>query len=156
MMSGIRSADTKPEMQIRRALHARGYRYRLHDGKVPGRPDLVFRSRRAVILVHGCFWHGHNCDLFRLPGTRTEFWRDKIGRNRKRDADVLGMLIACDWRAFTVWECGLRGRHAPGLEVVVQSIEAWLDSDEMSGEIRGGTDGGNKSSSLDRGIRKAD
>ncbi len=93
MMAGIRSRDTKPELAIRRALHAMGYRYRLH-GKLPGRPDLVFPSRNAVIFIHGCFWHGHDCPLFRLPGSRTSFWTTKIDGNRRRDAAALEALAA--------------------------------------------------------------
>ena len=78
MMSGIRGRDTKPELRVRKALHARGFRYRVHQTRLPGKPDIVLPCFRAVVLVHGCFWHGHDCPLFRLPGTRTDFWRDKI------------------------------------------------------------------------------
>ena len=85
LMAGIGPTNTKPEMLIRRRLHALGYRYRLHVKGLPGKPDLVFPSRRAAIFVHGCFWHGHNCTLFRWPATREEFWRSKIGGNVARD-----------------------------------------------------------------------
>src|SRR5688500_15794308 len=85
-MSRVRGKDTKPEMLLRRGLHACGLRYRLHPKDVPGRPDLVFPRHGAVILVHGCFWHGHDCPLFKWPATRAEFWRKKIEGNRARDA----------------------------------------------------------------------
>src|SRR3546814_10547828 len=83
MMSGIRSTNTKPEMILRRGLHAAGFRFRLHDRRLPGKPDLVFPRYSAVLFAHGCFWHGHNCHLFRLPATRTDFWAAKIDRNRQ-------------------------------------------------------------------------
>ena len=108
-MSRIRGRDTKPEMFIRKGLHARGLRYRLQDRKLPGRPDLVFPRHCAVILVHGCFWHGHDCAMFRLPATRTAFWEDKITTNRKRDANAHQALLALGWRVLTVWECSLKG-----------------------------------------------
>ena len=90
IMSNIRGKDTRPEMTVRRGLHARGFRYRLHDRRLPGRPDLVFPRCHALILVHGCFWHGHNCHLFRWPESRAEFWRGKINGNKARDAVNLG------------------------------------------------------------------
>lgn len=108
-MSRVRGKDTKPEMLLRKGLHARGLRYRLHPKDVPGKPDLVFPRYRAVILVHGCFWHGHNCPLFKWPATRPEFWRKKIEGNRARDARTLEELQAAGWRTLVVWECALRG-----------------------------------------------
>lgn len=138
MMSGIRGKNTKPEMLIRRALHARGFRYRLHGRKLPGRPDLVFAGRHAVIFIHGCFWHGHDCELFRLPGTRTEFWREKIQGNSERDATTVEKLTKQGWRVLSVWECGFRGRQSIGLDAVVNRIEKWLNSNRSTGEIRGG------------------
>ena len=137
MMSGIRGKDTKPEMIIRRGLHCRNYRYRLHDRRLPGNPDLVFRSRRAVIFVHGCFWHGHDCPLFRWPSTRADWWRDKIGANRMRDQKVRQELIAAGWRQARIWECALkgRGRQEPGR--VIDRLAAWLDGDEGELDLRG-------------------
>lgn len=96
-MSRIRGRDTKPEMLIRRGLHARGLRYRLQDRSLPGRPDLVFPRHHAVILVHGCFWHGHDCPMFRLPATRREFWSAKIESNRNRDVKAHDALLCLDW-----------------------------------------------------------
>ncbi|MEJ7139227.1 very short patch repair endonuclease [Amphibiibacter pelophylacis] len=126
MMAGIRGSHTRPELAVRHELHRRGYRYRLHGRDLPGRPDIVLPRWQAVIFVHGCFWHGHDCALFRLPGTRTGFWQDKIARNRERDADHLAALTALGWRTAVVWECALRGRGALGLTPVADALEAWL------------------------------
>jgi len=108
-MRRIRGRDTKPELLIRYGLHALGLRYRLQDRSLPGRPDLVFPRYRAVIFVHGCFWHGHNCPLFRLPATRVEFWSAKIDVNRARDVRASDALLTGGWRILTVWECCLKG-----------------------------------------------
>lgn len=105
-MAKIRSKDTKPELKIRRALHAIGYRYRLHDRNLPGRPDLVFAGRRKVIFVNGCFWHGHDCPVgSRLPKTNTDFWAEKRRRNQERDAIQRSQLTDMGWTYVDVWEC---------------------------------------------------
>ena len=136
-MARIRGRDTRPELVIRRGLHARGYRYRLHERKLPGRPDLVFPARRAAILVHGCFWHGHDCHLFRWPDSRAAFWREKIGRNRERDVATRASLQDAGWRVLEIWECALKGRaRRPADDIIAQSA-AWLDSSARCGEIRG-------------------
>lgn len=142
MMSGIRAKDTKPEMILRRGLHAQGFRFRLHDRRLPGSPDLVFSGRRAVIFVHGCFWHGHSCHLFRLPATRPDFWRAKIEGNIRRDEASVAMLSATGWRVLTVWECALKGRQRLPLEVVVDRASDWLISGMGCKMIVGGDDGG--------------
>jgi len=111
-MSRIRGSNTKLEVLVRKGLHARGLRYRLGGAKLPGRPDIVLPKYRTVVFVHGCFWHGHNCPLYRLPKTRPEFWADKIGKNRARDLRVTAELEAMGWRVLTVWECSLRGKTA--------------------------------------------
>ncbi len=134
MMSGIRSKDTQPEMIVRRALHARGFRYRLHVKDLPGKPDLVFPRYRSVLLIHGCFWHGHDCHLFKVPGTRTEFWLGKIGRNRERDADVKKALAELGWRVLEVWECELRAARKDGYLPVVERVAAWLSSTALDNE----------------------
>lgn len=108
-MSKVRSKDTKPEMFVRRLVHGMGYRYRLHVGTLPGKPDLVFPSRRKIIFVHGCFWHGHDCPLGRIPKSRVEFWVGKIEANRSRDAVNIGKLERLGWTSLAVWECQLRG-----------------------------------------------
>jgi DNA mismatch endonuclease, patch repair protein len=115
MMAGIRGKDTKPEMIVRRALHARGFRYTLHNRKLPGSPDLCFPKYRAVIFVHGCFWHGHECELFQWPKTRQEFWQEKIGANRKRDRRVVRELRRQGWRVITVWECAVKNAKPEAL-----------------------------------------
>ncbi|ENY82809.1 very short patch repair endonuclease [Sphingopyxis sp. MC1] len=140
-MARIRGKDTRPEMVIRRGLHARGFRYRLHAA-LPGKPDLVFPARRAAVFVNGCFWHGHDCPLFRLPGTRPDFWSAKIARNRERDAEVLAMLHASGWRTLTIWECSLRGRDRRPAEEVLDLAGNWLCSSASEGNIRGGLDAG--------------
>ncbi len=137
MMAGIRSKNTKPELALRKALHRRGFRYRLHGLDIPGKPDLVFRSRRAVIFVHGCFWHGHHCPLFRLPSTRPEFWENKIAANRKRDELVKTRLSDLGWRQLVIWECATRGKNADSLESVADRAAGWLRSKKKSAEIRG-------------------
>lgn len=107
-MSRVRSKDTKPEMRVRRLVHGLGYRYRLHVRELPGTPDLVFPSRRAVIFVHGCFWHRHeNCALARLPKSRLDFWRKKLESNTTRDAAQQERLRELGWRVLVVWECQL-------------------------------------------------
>lgn len=137
MMSGIKARNTEPEMQIRHALHAEGFRYRLHAPEIPGKPDLVFPRYHATIFVHGCFWHGHDCPLYRIPGTRPEFWKAKIERNRQRDAEVQIQLALSGWRSMTVWECAIRGAGRLGLEETVKLIKAWLpDLSLQKGEIR--------------------
>ncbi|MGE7470053.1 very short patch repair endonuclease [Bosea sp. NPDC003192] len=137
MMSGIRGKNTKPEMIIRRGLHALGFRFRLHEKKLPGKPDLVFPGRKAVIFIHGCFWHGHDCNLFKWPSSRVEFWQAKIFRNREIDAAAEAALLAAGWRVAAVWECALKGRTRLPLEVVIGQCAAWLRSEEASLTIRG-------------------
>jgi DNA mismatch endonuclease (patch repair protein) len=130
MMAGIGPANTRPEMIMRRGLHALGYRYRLHERSLPGKPDLVFPRRRAVIFVNGCFWHGHDCHLFRWPATRPEFWRDKIGGNVRRDVTTREKLHALDWRVADVWECTVKGRARWPIEEVLARCVTFLEGDE--------------------------
>lgn len=140
MMSGIRASDTGPEMAIRRGLFAKGFRYRLHVRSLPGKPDIVFRSRRAVIFVHGCFWHGHECHLFKWPTSRAKFWKSKIEANRRRDRRVEDALGATGWRVLTIWECSLKGRAKLGSATVVEAAESWLRSSEPDMTISGMSD----------------
>lgn len=134
-MSRIRGRDTRPELAIRRGLHARGYRFRLHVKDLPGHPDVVFAKRRAVLFVHGCFWHGHNCRLFRMPATRAEFWASKIAANRSRDAKVCAALTDAGWRVLTVWECSLRGVDRWPEEQILDFCEAFLNGAVSTQEI---------------------
>ncbi|ATG48275.1 very short patch repair endonuclease [Celeribacter ethanolicus] len=136
-MAAIRGADTKPEMLIRRGLHARGFRYRLHDRKLPGKPDIVLPKHRAVIFVNGCFWHGHDCPLFRWPATRQEFWRTKITGNIERDARNIDMLLVSGWRVATVWECALKGRGRLSPEAAIDSLTRWICSEGQRLSLEG-------------------
>ncbi|WP_133832485.1 very short patch repair endonuclease [Arthrobacter sp. AG258] len=116
-MSRIRGKDTKPELLVRRLLHAKGYRYRLHGTsagtKLPGNPDLVFAGRHKVIFVHGCFWHFHTCRVGQhAPKANADFWKAKRTRTRERDADQLRQLESAGWKVLTVWECELKDRSA--------------------------------------------
>jgi DNA mismatch endonuclease (patch repair protein) len=126
MMSGIRGKNTKPEIRVRSLLHRAGYRFRLHVSHLPGRPDIVLPRHRAVVFVHGCFWHGHACPLFKIPGTRSSFWRTKIERNRANDADALSRLVEDNWRIATVWECALKGRKRLSDEAIATRLTRWL------------------------------
>ena len=128
MMSGIRATNTKPEQQIRKALYHRGFRYRINDKALPGKPDLVFRSRSAVILVHGCFWHGHDCHLFKWPKSRPDWWRAKIRRNQERDKQVHNLLQEEGWRIAEVWECALKGKTRLPMENVIDQLSSWLEN----------------------------
>ncbi|HST91628.1 MAG TPA: very short patch repair endonuclease [Brevundimonas sp.] len=126
MMSGIRGKNTKPELMIRKALHARGFRYRLHCD-LRGKPDICLPKHRAAIFVHGCFWHGHDCHLFKWPKTRPEFWRQKIERNQAVDEAAVGSLLAEGWRVAVIWECAIKGRAgAVKLPSVVEAVANWL------------------------------
>ncbi|HZR57467.1 MAG TPA: very short patch repair endonuclease [Terriglobales bacterium] len=107
-MSLVRSKNTKPEMLVRRLVYGMGYRYRLHQADLPGRPDLVFRSRRKVVFVHGCFWHGHRCKLGRMPKSRLDYWSPKIRGNHQRDIRTRRRLHRMDWKVLVLWECQLR------------------------------------------------
>ena len=140
MMSGIRSKDTKPEIAIRKALFSRGFRYRLHDKVLPGKPDLVFPRFNAVIFVDGCYWHMHDCALFKMPSSRRDFWKAKLEANRRRDKLVREQLTELDWRHMTVWECALKGKQRLDFESLISSLESWILKDGVSTEIRGHDD----------------
>lgn len=135
MMSGIKAKNTKPELLIRRRLFAMGFRYRLHVLDLPGKPDLVFPKFRAVIFINGCFWHGHNCHLFKLPATNTNFWRNKIHKNISSDMKKTGQLLELGWRVFNVWECSIRNR-LQNVDDIVLIISKWIVSDELTGEVK--------------------
>ncbi len=126
VMTRIRGKNTKPELIIRRGLYARGLRYRLHKAGIPGKPDLVFANHRTVIFVHGCFWHGHECSLFRWPKTREGFWENKIRCNMERDKSTLNTLRAMGWRVLVIWECALRGKNKRVLVDLLDSAENFV------------------------------
>lgn len=137
MMSGIRGKDTKPELQIRKGLHARGFRYRLHDKRLPGKPDVVLPKYNAVIFVHGCFWHGHDCHLFKWPMSNRAFWRKKITRNQEKDAESYTRLKEQGWYILTVWECVLKGRERYPVNIVIDRIEHWIKYSLRCHSLRG-------------------
>lgn len=137
MMSGIKGKNTKPELVVRQILHSRGYRYRLHKKELPGRPDLALRKYNCVVLANGCFWHGHDCHLFRWPTTREEFWREKIQKNRIRDSVQIEALLALGWRVVLVWECAIKGKERLDEDSLVKDIEAAVSGAEPFTEIRG-------------------
>lgn len=123
LMGRIRGKDTSPEMKVRRLLWSSGLRYRLHAKSLPGRPDLVFGRWRAVVFVHGCFWHRHpGCPFFRLPKTRTSFWDEKLSRNQERDAAAVASLATAGWRIAIAWECSVR----LDAHVVGQLLATWI------------------------------
>ena len=108
-MSSIRGKDTKPEILVRKGLHARGFRFRLQERKLPGKPDLTLPKYGVAVMVNGCFWHGHEeCKYYRLPKTNVEFWQAKIERNKKRDIEEQHRLASLGWHCITVWECQLK------------------------------------------------
>lgn len=137
MMSGIKGRNTKPELIIRRALHKAGFRYRLHDNDLPGKPDLVFPRYRALLFINGCFWHRHDCHLFKWPQTRPEFWKKKISRNAANDRKHQRLLHDSGWRVGVVWECALKGINRIPEEVVIRKLSAWLKSNYKTLEIQG-------------------
>lgn len=132
MMARIGSKDTRPELTLRRALHARGLRYRLHDRKLPGTPDLTFRRFGAVCFVHGCFWHRHaGCTYATNPATRPNFWQEKFNANVERDRRAQEELLRAGWRIAIVWECALRNNQA---DRIALALEQWLRSTEREFE----------------------
>jgi DNA mismatch endonuclease (patch repair protein) len=134
MMSGIRGKNTKPELALRKALHSRGFRYRLNDCRLPGRPDLVLPKYRTAILVHGCFWHRHEeCRYATSPSTRPEFWQAKFDANTRRDREVQELLTKQGWRVATVWECALKRQDH--VTAAADLLASWLPSSSPTIEI---------------------
>lgn len=123
LMSKVRSADTKPELMVRRYLHRHGFRYSLHSSKLPGKPDIVFPSRKVVIFVNGCFWHGHqHCRYFKVPKSNSEFWQNKIASNVARDEKNIKALKEMGYRVIVLWTCQLKSSSIKSLEAVVRKI----------------------------------
>lgn len=134
-MAGIHSKNTSPELQVRRELHRRGFRFRLHSNVLPGRPDIVLPKYRAVILVNGCFWHRHGCHLFKWPSTDSERWRGKLENNVVRDAENLKAVSRLGWRVLVVWECAFKGRNRLGVLAVGDLFETWIREGSAYAEI---------------------
>lgn len=137
MMSGIRGKDTKPELLIRKGLHRSGFRYSLHRKNLPGKPDLVFSKYNALIFVHGCFWHKHKCNLFKMPSTRLEFWQPKLERNVVKDKRNNQSLKDAGWRIAIVWECAIKGKTKRSLDEIIREVGKWLLSKKNYLEIKG-------------------
>lgn len=137
MMSGIKGKDTQQELSLRSELHRRGFRYRLHYENLPGKPDLVFPRYSSIILLNGCFWHGHNCHLFKWPTTRSGFWQGKIKQTRLRDQRNLERYRQLGWRTLIIWECSLKGKTKLGLSQVAEITARWIQFDNQDAEIRG-------------------
>lgn len=135
MMAGIKSKHTRPERFLRSGLHVRGFRFRLHGQGLPGAPDMIFPKYKAVLFAHGCFWHGHNCHLFKWPKSREDFWKGKIESNRARDQIAVGRLIEAGWRVGVVWECALKGKYRHASEHILQKCEDWLRSSGKTMEL---------------------
>lgn len=134
MMSGIKSKNTKPEIILRKQLHGMGFRYRLHDRRLPGTPDMVFPKYHAVIFIHGCFWHGHECHIFKWPSSNTEFWKNKINTNKERDNGNKQKLLDTGWRIAIVWECAVRKSGYTG-QSVARRLADWLSGDSAWLEV---------------------
>lgn len=134
MMAGIRGKNTRPEIVIRKVLFALGYRFRLHRRDLPGTPDIVMPRRRAVVFVHGCFWHLHaGCRYSKMPATHREFWKAKLERNAQRDQEAVARLRELGWRVLCVWECSTRDPRA--FTSLVEALRSWIESDSQIGEI---------------------
>lgn len=139
MMSQIKGKNTKPEMIVRRALHKAGFRYRLHVKDLPGKPDIVLPKYKTAIFVHGCFWHGHNCHLFKMPSTRTEFWRSKIASNVARDEKTFELLEKEGWRVGLIWECATKGKTKHPPAILLFGLIQWLEGTCPRYEAKGVT-----------------
>ena len=137
MMSSIRGKNTAIELAVRKALFSKGYRYRINDSKLPGKPDMTLKKYNAVIFIHGCFWHVHDCHLFRYPSTNQDFWKQKLENNKLRDIDTTKKLMDMDWRVLVVWECALKGKHKKDFDQLIDEIETWLHGDSIHSEISG-------------------
>ncbi|MCL1999904.1 MAG: very short patch repair endonuclease [Planctomycetes bacterium] len=137
VMGAICSSNTTPEIMVRRLLYKAGFRFRLHAKNLPGSPDIVLPKYGAVVFVHGCFWHGHDCPSFRLPKTRKMFWQNKIEKNQARDGLAATTLRRDGWRVAVVWECALRGRGRIRPERMEKRLSAWVRGAKKRLEISG-------------------
>ena len=132
MMSGIRGQNTKPEILVRSLLHRQGFRFRLHVSNLPSKPDIVLPRYRVVIFVHGCFWHGHDCNLFKWPKSNAEFWRTKLESNRVRDKRDIALLLQLGWRVLIIWECAIQSQHHTQVEAMLKKVDTWIRGKEQT------------------------
>jgi DNA mismatch endonuclease (patch repair protein) len=138
MMSGIRSRNTRIEITVRKRLFSLGFRYRINDRRLPGKPDMVFPKYRAVIFTHGCFWHGHDCKYFRLPSSNRDFWQAKISRNKKRDEDVVALLHENGrFERIRITAAATAKRQLPELDAVTSLLSDWLQHGTEDLEVHG-------------------
>lgn len=135
MMSNIRSKNTQPELYIRSGIHQRGFRYRLHATNIPGKPDIVLPKYKALIIVQGCFWHGHNCHYFKWPKSNKEFWKKKIALNKKRDSQNSEDQKALGWRILVVWECAIRHSLRDSDFDAISLVAKWLNNKMPMAEL---------------------
>lgn len=136
MMAAVKSRNTKPELLIRSMLHQKGFRFRLHVKDLPGKPDIVLPKYRSVILINGCFWHGHeNCRFFKIPSTRTEFWEEKIYKNKINDSKAIAKLLAENWRVCVIWQCKIR-ESKKDLTALADIVSSFITGKEEFLELR--------------------
>lgn len=126
MMSGISAKNTRPEILVRSILHRAGFRFRVHSPNLPGKPDIVLRKYRAVIQVNGCFWHSHNCHLFKVPASNRGFWEKKLAGTRARDAENRRKLKESGWRVCVVWECAIKGKKKYSEQELAEKLSIWI------------------------------
>jgi len=134
-MRAIATRDTAIEKRLAGCLEALGLEFRVQDAALPGRPDFIVDAYRCVIFTHGCFWHHHNCYLFKVPATRTDFWLDKIGKNVARDARDCALLLEQGWRVLVVWECALRGKLKLSDDALSVRLEEWICEGQQTAQI---------------------
>ena len=131
-MAAVRQKNTGPEIFVRQLIHRAGFRFKLSNQQLPGSPDILLVRWRKAIFVNGCFWHGHDCHLFKLPATRTAWWAEKVHGNRLRDQRAEAELAKAGWRIVTVWQCALKGKHKLGVsalqELLVEAIQSRAQS----------------------------
>ncbi len=139
MMAGIRGANTKPEIAVRSIFTRLRYKPEINCRELPGKPDIVLRRKKVAVFVHGCFWHGHNCHLFRLPASNTVFWKTKIDGNAVNDRLVVRSLKRKGWRVLVIWECALKGSGRINLQRIEGRVIKWLSSSTETCQIRGKT-----------------
>lgn len=140
MMSRVKGKDTRQEVEIRKRLFALGFRYRLHVNNLPGKPDIVLQKYKTVIFIHGCFWHVHDCSLFRWPASKKAFWKKKLSGNKNRDIENIQSLKKLGWRILVIWECSFRGagkNREKEINSLVKKTEKWLNFGKVSSEIKG-------------------
>ena len=135
MMSGIRGKNTRPEIMIRKSLHSRGFRYRLHPKDLPGKPDITLPKYRVAVFVNGCFWHCHGCQLFKWPKTRKRFWRTKLTQNAARDKTNTETLMKLGWRVLIIWECSIKNRDATAVAKTIDLAEEFITGSNCYAEL---------------------